>query len=116
MINGAHMILYSSDADADRKFLGDLFGLGSVDAGGGWMIYELPPAEVAVHPTDGPGHHDLYLMCDDVEATTRELAAKGIACGPVADQGWGLLTSIALPGGEEIGLYEPRHATAIGMS
>ena len=116
MITGVHALIYSREAEAVRALLGELLDGASVDDGQGWLIFALPPAEVAVHPTDGPGHHELYLMCDDVEATIRELAAKGIACGPVADRGWGLVTSIALLGGEEIGLYEPRHATAIGMS
>ena len=113
MINGAHAILFSTDAEATRKALGELLGTRSVDAGGGWLIFALPPAEVAVHPAEAGGTHALYLMCDDVEATVAELAAKGVTVTqPVSDQGWGLLTAVALPGGVEVGLYQPRHPTA----
>lgn len=113
MINGVHAIVYSRDAEADRRFLQDLLGLGSVDAGDGWLILTAPPAEIAVHPTEGPGSHELYLLCDDVQATVDELAAKGVTfAGPIADRGWGLLTTIQLPGGGALGLYEPRHPRA----
>ena len=112
MITGAHVILYSRDAEADRAFLRDILGYPHVDAGGGWLIFKLPPSEVAVHPAEASESHELYLMCDDVNATVEELAAKGIVCGPVDDQGWGLLTSIQLPGGGQLGLYEPRHPRA----
>ena len=110
-ITGVHAILFSTDADATRAFLKDTLALESVDAGGGWLIFKLPPCEVAVHPADAPSH-ELYLMCDDVAATVEQLAAKGVSCGPVTDQGWGLLTSIQLPGGGHLGLYEPRHPKA----
>ena len=110
MITGAHTILYTRDADADRAFLRDVLGFDSVDAGGGWLIFALPPAEVAVHPDDSGGRHELYLMCDDVHATVEELKGKGAEfAGEVTDAGWGLLTAIQLPGGGELGLYEPRH-------
>jgi catechol 2,3-dioxygenase-like lactoylglutathione lyase family enzyme len=112
VITGAHVIVYSRDADADRAFFRDVLEYPHVDAGGGWLIFKLPPAEVAVHPVEGAGSHELYLMCDDVNATVEQLAAKGVTCGPVNDQGWGLLTSIRLPGGGELGLYEPRHPKA----
>jgi catechol 2,3-dioxygenase-like lactoylglutathione lyase family enzyme len=112
VITGAHVIVYSRDADADRAFFRDVLEYPHVDAGGGWLIFKLPPAEVAVHPVEGAGSHELYLMCDDVNATVEQLAAKGVTCGPVDDQGWGLLTSIRLPGGGELGLYEPRHPKA----
>ena len=112
MITGAHVILYSRDAEADRAFLRDVLGYPHVDAGGGWLIFKLPPAEVAVHPAEATESHELYLMCDDVHATVEQLAAKGVDCGPVSDQGWGLLTSIGLPGGGQLGLYEPRHPRA----
>ena len=112
MITGAHVILYSRDAEADRAFLRDVLGYPHVDAGGGWLIFKLPPAEVAVHPAEATESHELYLMCDDVNATVEQLAAKGVDCGPVSDQGWGLLTSIGLPGGGQLGLYEPRHPRA----
>jgi catechol 2,3-dioxygenase-like lactoylglutathione lyase family enzyme len=112
MITGAHVIVYSRDADADRAFFCDVLEYPHVDAGGGWLIFKLPPGEVAVHPAEGGPSHELYLMCDDVNATVEQLAAKGVSCGPVSDQGWGLLTSIRLPGGGELGLYEPRHPKA----
>ena len=114
MINGAHAILFSSDADATRTALGELLGNPhTVDAGGGWLILALPPAEVAVHPAATGGTTALYLMCDDLEATLAELRAKGVEITQeVADQGWGLVTAVALPGGVELGLYQPRHPTA----
>ncbi|WP_158879819.1 VOC family protein [Amycolatopsis anabasis] len=113
MITGAHVILYSRDADADRAFLRDVLGYPHVDAGGGWLIFKLPPAEVAVHPADGPEQHELYLMSDDVEATIAELAANGVELAePLSDQGWGRLCAIRLPGGGTVGLYEPRHPKA----
>ena len=115
MITGAHVIVYSRDADADRAFLRDVLGYPHVDAGGGWLIFKLPPAEVAVHPAESDGSHELYLMCDDVNATMDQLKAKGVSCGPVSDQGWGLLTSIRLPGGGDLGLYEPRHPKATDL-
>ena len=116
MITGAHIILYSRDAEADRGFLRDVLGYPSVDARDGWLIFKAPPTELAVHPTDGPGAHELYLLCDDVAATVEELRAKGVECdGPVTDQGWGLLTSIVLPGGGRLGLYQPRHPTAYDL-
>ena len=110
MIDGAHVILSSTDADGDRAALRDVLGFPNVDVGGGWLIFGLPPAEVAVHPTDGPPSHELYFMCDDVEATIAELDGTGIeVTEPVTDEGWGLLTRLRLPGGSEVGLYHPRH-------
>ena len=111
MITGAHVIVYSRDSDADRAIFRDVLECPHVDAGGGWLIFKLPPGEVAVHPSEGASH-ELYLMCDDVNTTVEQLAAKGVSCGPVSDQGWGLLTSIRLPGGGQLGLYEPRHPKA----
>lgn len=119
MITGLHAIVYAEDADQARAFLRDVLGLGWVDARGGWLIFAAPPAEIAVHPADGPssGRHELYLMCDDIEATVVELAAKGVEfTSPVTDQGWGLLTTLAVPGGGDLGLYEPRHSTASGAA
>jgi catechol 2,3-dioxygenase-like lactoylglutathione lyase family enzyme len=114
MITGAHAVLFSEDAEAVRALLRDALGLESVEAGGGWLIFALPPAEVAVHPAERGGRHELYLMCDDIEATTAELAEKGIELArPVSDEGWGLVTALRLPGGAELGLYEPRHPTAL---
>lgn len=110
MITGTHAILYSTDADATRAFLRDVLDLASVDSGDGWLIFALPPAELAAHPADAP-RHELFFLCDDIEATVADLAAKGVEItGPVTDEGWGLLTSIAVPGAGRIGLYEPRHA------
>jgi catechol 2,3-dioxygenase-like lactoylglutathione lyase family enzyme len=112
MISGAHVVIYSTNPEADRAFFRDVLELPSVDAGGGWLIFGLPPAEVAVHPADEGGRHELSLMCDDIEATVRELEGKGVEfTSGISDEGWGLLTSIALPGGGELGLYEPRHPT-----
>jgi hypothetical protein len=114
MITGAHAVLFSEAAEAVRALLRDALDLESVDAGGGWLIFALPPAEVAVHPAERGGRHELYLMCDDIEATTAELAEKGIELArPVSDEGWGLVTALRLPGGAELGLYEPRHPTAL---
>jgi len=113
MITGAHAILYSTDAEADRQLLGELLRTRTVDAGGGWLIFALPPAEIAVHPTDGPPQHELYLMCEDIEAAVAELTERGVVTeGGIADQGWGLLTTIRLPGGGPLGLYQPRHPIA----
>ena len=114
MITGAHSIVYSSDADGVRAFFRDVLGLPAVDAGHGWLIFALPPAEVAAHPTDGPGRHELYLMCDDIGATVEELRGKGVEfTGPVEEERWGLVTAIKLPGGVELGLYEPRHPSPL---
>ena len=111
MITGAHVIVYSTNADADRAFFRDVLNYPYVDAGGGWLIFKLPPAEVAVHPAEGPSH-ELYLTCDNVRATVDDLAGKGVTCSAVSDERWGLLTHIRLPGGGEVGLYEPRHPKA----
>jgi hypothetical protein len=110
MIIGAHSIVYSTSPDADRGFLRDVLRLSSVDVGEGWLIFGLPPAEVAVHPSTKNDVHELYLMCDDVEAFVAAMKSHGIACGPVQNQGWGLLTQLALPGGGKLGVYQPRHA------
>ena len=112
-ITGAHTIIYSEDADRTRAFLRDVLGFPSVDVGGGWLIFKLPPGELASHPDATGGRHELYFMCDDVQATIDDLTAKGAAfTAPVSDQGWGLLTSFKLPGAGEVGLYEPRHPVA----
>jgi catechol 2,3-dioxygenase-like lactoylglutathione lyase family enzyme len=113
VIIGAHTIVYSSDADADRAFLRDVLGFPHVDAGGGWLIFRLPPGEVAVHPAEASGAVELYLVCDDVEATVAELTAAGVAFDDgISDQGWGRLATFRLPGGGRVGLYEARHPTA----
>ena len=110
MIIGAHAIVYSTDGDADRAFLRDVLGFPHVDAGGGWLVFRLPPAEVAVHPSDENDVHELYLMTDDVEALVASLRARGFDTTPISQQGWGLLTHVTLPGGGKLGIYEPRHA------
>ncbi|MCP3818242.1 VOC family protein [Streptomyces sp. A3M-1-3] len=113
MINGAHVVIYSRDAEADRAFFRDVLGYPHVDAGDGWLIFKLPPAEIAVHPVEGRESHEFFLMCDDVKATREELSAKGVEfTQPVSDEGWGLMTVLKLPGGGDLGLYEPRHQTA----
>lgn len=112
MIHGAHVIVYSKDAEADRAFFRDVLGFHSVDAGHGWLIFALPPAEAAFHPAEANGAHELYLMCDDVAAEMKRLRAKGVECSEVHEERWGSLTHIRLPGGGQLGLYQPRHATA----
>jgi catechol 2,3-dioxygenase-like lactoylglutathione lyase family enzyme len=114
MINGAHAIVYSRDAEADRAFLRDVIGLPSVDVGHGWLIFGLPPSEVAIHPADDEGgEHELYFMCDDIERLVKALDEKGLTCSAVQDQGWGLLTHVTLPGGGKLGIYQPRHARPV---
>lgn len=111
MISGAHAIIYSKDAEADRAFLRDVIGLGSVDVGGGWLIFGLPPSELAVHPASGEGGtHELYFMCEDLDAFVAAMAAHGVPTSPVSAQGWGRLTKVTLPGGGSLGVYQPRHA------
>ncbi len=109
-ITGAHSIIYSTNPEADRTFLRDVLRLTHVDLGEGWLIFGLPPAEVAVHPSDSSGVQELYLMCDDVEALVSELRKQNIACTPVQSQNWGTLTHVTLPGGGALGIYQPRHA------
>jgi catechol 2,3-dioxygenase-like lactoylglutathione lyase family enzyme len=112
MITGMHAVIYTRDAEADRSFFRDVLGFSSVDAGDGWLIFAAPPSEVACHPAESNGKHELYLMCDDVQAEIARLNEKGIRCGPVSHEGWGLLSTVRLPGGGDLGLYEPRHAMA----
>ncbi|AHG92761.1 Glyoxalase-like domain protein (plasmid) [Gemmatirosa kalamazoonensis] len=116
MITGTHALIYTPQADAVRAFFRDVLGLSHVDAGQGWLIFTLPPAELGIHPEEDGGHgtHELYFMCDDVDATVRELTAKGVEfTRPITDQGWGRVTALRLPGGMELGIYEPRHPTAL---
>jgi predicted enzyme related to lactoylglutathione lyase len=114
VINGVHAIVFSPQAEKVRAFFADVLGLSSADAGGGWLIFALPPAELAVHPTDGDGRHELYLMCDDIQATLAELRDKGVEVArDVTDQGWGLLAAIRLPDGGELPIYEPRHRSPL---
>jgi predicted enzyme related to lactoylglutathione lyase len=112
-ITGVHAVLYTRQAEADRAWLTDVLGLDSVDAGGGWLIFALPPAELAAHPASSEGGDvELYLMCDDIETTMQELRDKGVAFdGSVTEQRWGRVTKIVLPSGARLGLYEPRHAS-----
>jgi hypothetical protein len=110
VITGAHSIIYSKNPEADRTFLRDVLHFPSVDVGGGWLIFGLPPAELAVHPGEKNDVHELYLMCDDVEALIAEMKKRNIECSPIHNQGWGMLTQITLPGGGKLGIYQPRHA------
>jgi hypothetical protein len=110
MITGAHSIIYSKNPQADRRFLKDVLGLPHVDVGDGWLIFGLPPSEVAVHPSEKNDVHELYLICADVEAFVARVAARGLGCSPVRELGWGRLTQLTLPGGGKLGVYEPRHA------
>ena len=110
MINGSHLVLFSTDPEADRAFFADVLGFPHVDAGGGWLIFALPPAEAAMHPTDGPPSQELYLSCDDIDATMTELREKGVDFPDgITEARWGRLTRFRLPGGGDVGLYEPRH-------
>jgi len=110
VITGMHAIVFSPAAEEVRGFFADVLGMPSVDAGGGWLIFALPPAELAVHPADGQSRHELYLMCDDIHATLADLRGKGVEVArEVSDQGWGLLAAIRLPDGSELAIYEPRH-------
>ena len=113
MIFGAHVIVYSKDAAADRAFLRDLLGFSSVDAGDGWLIFTLPPAEVAIHPAEGNDRHELFLMCNDLKAEISALGSKGFHCSEVQEARWGSITRIQLPGGGELGLYQPKHPSAL---
>jgi len=110
MIHGAHAIVHSKDPEADRAFFRDVLRLPHVDAGEGWLIFGLPPSEVAVHPSEKNDVHELYLMCADIEAFAAAMRRRSVACGPVMDRGWGRLAEVTLPGGGTIGVYEPRHA------
>jgi catechol 2,3-dioxygenase-like lactoylglutathione lyase family enzyme len=112
MISGVHVIIFSREADAVRAFLRDVLEFPSVDAGEGWPVFALPPAELAAHPTDGAGHHELYLMCDDIETAIGELERKGVEISrPISDERWGRLTAIRMPDGSELRLHQPNHPT-----
>ena len=116
MIIGAHSILYSKNPAADRALLREVFELPHVDVGDGWLIFGLPPAELAVHPSETNDVHEFYLMSDDIDGFVTEMRKRGIACGPVRNAGWGLLTQVTLPGGGKLGVYQPRHARPKAMS
>ena len=113
MISGAHVVLYSKSAEADRAFFRDVLDFKSVDAGHGWLIFALPPAEAAFHPAEKNDLHELYFMCDDLKSTMESLQTQKVNYGPVQEERWGSVTTIALPGGGKIGLYQPKHPTAI---
>ena len=116
MINGGHIIIYSRDPEADRAFFRDVLEYPHVDAGGGWLVFKLPPSELAVHPADGPESQEFYFMCDDVEATIQQLTAKGVEfTQPITEARWGRLTRFRLPGGGDMGMYEPRHPKATDL-
>ena len=116
MFNGAHLILYSSDADADRAFIRDVLEFPHVDAGRGWLIFALPPTEVAVHPTEGAPPTALYLLCQDVHAAVRRLSERGVASEPITEAPWGSVTGVTLPSGGKIGVYQPKHPLAITLA
>jgi predicted enzyme related to lactoylglutathione lyase len=114
VITGVHAIIFSPDAEKARAFFADVLNMQSADAGGGWPIFALPPAELAVHPAEGDSRHELYLMCDDIHATLAELGGKGVAVArDISDQGWGLLAAIRLPDGTEFPIYQPRHPSPL---
>jgi catechol 2,3-dioxygenase-like lactoylglutathione lyase family enzyme len=113
-IIGMHALIYSKKDEATRQFFRDVLGFPAVDAGEGWLIFAAPPTELAVHPAENDEYHELYLMCDDIEATVDELRAKGVALSPIHERAWGRSTQLTLPSGQHLGLYEPRHPTAIG--
>jgi catechol 2,3-dioxygenase-like lactoylglutathione lyase family enzyme len=113
MIYGAHVIVYSKDAPADRAFFRDILGFASVDAGHDWLIFALPPAEAAFHPSEDNGRHELYFMCDDLKAEISALKEKGVACSDIQEARWGSITKMTLPGGGQIGLYQPKHPMAL---
>jgi hypothetical protein len=113
VIIGAHLIRFSADPEADRAFLGEVLGLSSLDAGGGWLIFALPPAEAAVHPAEEGGATELYFMCDNLESEMASLAQRGVRCSAVEEARWGSVTKIAMPGGGELGLYQPKHPSPV---
>jgi predicted enzyme related to lactoylglutathione lyase len=117
VIFGVHSLIYTKDPDGVRAFFRDTLKLPSVDAGHGWLIFALPPGELGVHPAEGDAHHELYLMCHDIDATMKDLSRKGVEfTGPVAEAGFGRMTAIRLPGGGELGIYEPKHPIALGLT
>jgi catechol 2,3-dioxygenase-like lactoylglutathione lyase family enzyme len=115
MISGTHVIINSANAEADRAFFRDVLGFKSVDAGHGWLIFALPPAEAAFHPAESNDIHKLYFMCDDLKIEIERLAKKNVKCSEVHEERWGSTTAISLPGGGKIGLYQPKHPTALGL-
>jgi hypothetical protein len=116
MIFGSHVIVYSKDAEADRAFFRDVLDFPSVDAGHGWLIFALPPSELAVHPSEESGKQELYLMCEDLKTEIATLREKGVSCSEVHEERWGSVTKIPLPGGGVVGLYQPKHPTALSLA
>ena len=114
-IIGMHALVYSKKDEETRKFFSDILGFKSVDAGRGWLIFKAPPAELAVHPVEDEEFHELYLMCDDIDATVAELNGKGVETGEIMDRGWGRVSQITMPSGGELGLYQPQHPTAYNL-
>jgi catechol 2,3-dioxygenase-like lactoylglutathione lyase family enzyme len=110
MITGMHAVIYTRNAQADRAFFRDVLGFASVDAGDGWLIFAAPPSEIACHPAESNGKRELYLMCDDIQGEIARLGSMGVKCTAVSDEGWGLLSAVRLPGGGDLGLYQPCHA------
>ncbi len=115
MISGAHIVVYSMKAEADRKFFRDVLGIKSVDAGHGWLIFALPPSEAAFHPSEDNGVHELYFLCDDLKAQIASLAKKNVKCSKVEEARSGSITKMSLPRGGKVGLYQPKHPTALGL-
>jgi catechol 2,3-dioxygenase-like lactoylglutathione lyase family enzyme len=115
MIFGAHVVVYSKNVEADRAFFRDVLRFKSVDAGHSWLIFALPPAEAAFHPSDVNGPHELYFLCDSLKAEMASLAKTGVTCSEVEEARWGSITKMRLPGGGEVGLYQPKHPTALGL-
>jgi catechol 2,3-dioxygenase-like lactoylglutathione lyase family enzyme len=115
MISAVHLVVYTKDAEPDRAFFRDVLGFKSVDAGHGWLIFALPPAEAAFHPSDENGAHELYFICDDLKAEMASLAKKGVKCSEIQEARWGSITKIRLPGGGAVGLYQPKHPLAISL-
>jgi catechol 2,3-dioxygenase-like lactoylglutathione lyase family enzyme len=116
MISGAHVIVYTKDAEADRAFFRKVLGFQYVDAGHGWLIFALPPGEAAFHPSEKNGPHELYFLCDNLKSEMAALAKKGVACSEVHEERWGSITRLQLPGGGQIGLYQPKHPTALSLA
>jgi hypothetical protein len=115
MIIGAHIVIYSKDAEADREFFRDVLKFPSVDAGHGWLIFAMPPAEAAFHDSESNGPHELYLMCDDIAVTIKDLKSKKVKVSDVSEQRWGKLASLTLPGGGKVGIYEPKHPSPLNL-
>jgi catechol 2,3-dioxygenase-like lactoylglutathione lyase family enzyme len=113
MILGAHVVLSSTDAEADRAFFRDVLGYRFIDAGHNWLIFALPPAELAVHPADSAGGHELFLMCDDVEAFIEQMTGRGVECADLSSERWGSMTRVTLPGGGTLGVYQPSHRSPL---